>query len=42
MKKSGKIKVPKRNIHRRVAKGDISRSLSVMKENERRVLRKLH
>ena len=36
----GKIKVPKKNKYKRVARGDISRSLSIMKRREREAIQK--
>lgn len=36
----GKIKVPKKNKNKRVARGDISRSLSIMKRRENNAIKK--
>lgn len=36
----GKIKVPKKNKNKRVARGDISRSLLVMKRRELEAIKK--
>ena len=35
------IKVPKKNPYKRVARGDISRSLRMVKQNENRMIKRL-
>lgn len=40
MKTKAEIKVPKKNPYKRVAKGNIDRSLALMKKNERDILKR--
>lgn len=40
MKTKVEIKVPKKNPYKRVAKGNIDRSLAIMKKNERDILKR--